>query len=52
MLLTCAQVGIAVELPSGAYSSENLDHQGFFDFLLNSGESYEPIPQDRFNASA
>ncbi|CAA7270507.1 unnamed protein product [Cyclocybe aegerita] len=47
-----AIVGISVELPSGSYASENLDHKSFFEFLLSSGESYEPMPSDRFNIEA
>ncbi|KAF8898051.1 hypothetical protein CPB84DRAFT_1748061 [Gymnopilus junonius] len=47
-----AIVGVSVELPSGGYSTENLDHKTFFDFLLSSGEAYEEIPSDRFNVEA
>ncbi|KAF8192401.1 hypothetical protein K438DRAFT_2135640 [Mycena galopus ATCC 62051] len=47
-----AIVGISAALPSGAYSETNLDHASFFDFLLRSGESYEPIPSTRFNIEA
>ncbi len=43
------QVGVAAELPSGSYSPTNLDHESFFQFLLNSGEAYERIPADRFD---
>ena len=44
-----AQVGIAAELPSGAYSNENLGHDEFFDFLLNGSQAYELIPETRFS---
>ncbi|KAH9886258.1 ketoacyl-synt-domain-containing protein [Cubamyces lactineus] len=44
-----AIVGIAAELPSGAYSDVNFDYRTFFRFLLNGGEAYERIPLDRFN---
>ncbi|KAJ3513618.1 hypothetical protein NLJ89_g2846 [Agrocybe chaxingu] len=47
-----AIVGISVELPSGSYSAENLDHKAFFEFLLASGESYEQMPSERFNVEA
>ncbi|KAF8154856.1 hypothetical protein B0H34DRAFT_540683 [Crassisporium funariophilum] len=47
-----AIVGVSVELPSGSYSTENLDHASFFEFLLSSGEAYEPIPAERFNLDA
>ncbi len=46
---TCPQVGIAAELPSGAWSDTNLDHRSFFRFLLDRGEAYERIPLERFN---
>jgi hypothetical protein len=49
-LISSTQVGLAAELPSGTYSDRNFDHHDFFDFLLNSGQSYEPIPLERFNA--
>ncbi|KAI0731474.1 ketoacyl-synt-domain-containing protein [Fomitopsis betulina] len=44
-----ALCGIAAELPSGSWSSTNLDHKAFFEFLLSGGESYEKIPIERFN---
>ncbi|CCL98280.1 uncharacterized protein FIBRA_00274 [Fibroporia radiculosa] len=44
-----AIVGIAAQLPSGAYSDKNLDYQAFFQFLLEKGEAYEKIPLERFN---
>ncbi|KAI0068636.1 hypothetical protein BV25DRAFT_1910396 [Artomyces pyxidatus] len=44
-----AIVGIAAELPSGPWSSENLTYDSFFRFLLESGEAYETIPAERFN---
>ncbi|KAJ6492508.1 ketoacyl-synt-domain-containing protein [Mycena vitilis] len=47
-----AVVGIAAELPSGTYSDENLDYQSFAKFLFDKGESYEKIPQNRFNIDA
>ncbi|KAJ7839259.1 beta-ketoacyl synthase, partial [Mycena olivaceomarginata] len=45
-------VGISAELPSGTHSETNLDHNSFFDFLLNSRESYESMPSTRFNVEA
>ncbi|KAJ7123111.1 hypothetical protein C8R44DRAFT_735702 [Mycena epipterygia] len=47
-----AIVGISCELPSGYTSIQNLDHDGFFRFLLSYGEAYEKIPADRFNAES
>ncbi|PPQ73012.1 hypothetical protein CVT24_001401 [Panaeolus cyanescens] len=46
------QVGVSVELPSGDYSTENLNHQTFFEFLLSGGEAYGVAPSDRFNLQA
>lgn len=46
------KVGVSVELPSGDYSTENLNHQSFFEFLLSGGEAYGVAPQDRFNLQA
>ncbi|KAF8166303.1 thiolase-like protein [Mycena galopus ATCC 62051] len=47
-----AIVGIAADLPSGTSSEKNLDHASFFEFLMNSGESYENIPSIRFDIEA
>ncbi|OCH84204.1 putative polyketide synthase [Obba rivulosa] len=47
-----AIVGISAELPSGSYSQQNLDHESFYEFLMNYGEAYEQIPRDRFNVEA
>ncbi|KAI0060607.1 polyketide synthase [Artomyces pyxidatus] len=47
-----AIVGIAAELPSGHWSSTNLNYDSFFQFLLESGEAYETIPAERFNIMA
>ncbi|KAI0749982.1 hypothetical protein C8Q80DRAFT_660233 [Daedaleopsis nitida] len=44
-----AIVGIAAQLPSGKWADADLDYQSFFDFLLDKGEAYEPIPTSRFN---
>ncbi|TFY60143.1 hypothetical protein EVJ58_g5333 [Rhodofomes roseus] len=44
-----ALCGIAAELPSGSWSSTNLDHKSFFEFLLSGGEAYEKVPIERFN---
>ncbi|KAH9933653.1 ketoacyl-synt-domain-containing protein [Epithele typhae] len=44
-----AIVGIAAQLPSGRWADTNLDYDAFFDFLLDKGEAYEPIPSSRFN---
>ena len=43
------QVGIGAQLPSGTFSKTNLDYRSFFEFLLQKGEAYEPIPKERFN---
>ncbi|KAI1798467.1 polyketide synthase [Ganoderma leucocontextum] len=44
-----AVVGIGAQLPSGTSSNTNLDYHSFFEFLLQKGEAYEPIPKERFN---
>ncbi|KAM5543754.1 hypothetical protein V8D89_002371 [Ganoderma adspersum] len=44
-----AVVGIGAQLPSGTFSNANLDYHSFFEFLLQKGEAYEPIPKERFN---
>ncbi|KAF7358095.1 putative polyketide synthase [Mycena venus] len=46
-----AIVGISAELPSGIHSEKNLDHNSFFEFLLDSKESYEPMPSTRFDTN-
>lgn len=46
------QVGIATRLPSGTHSTSDFDHDTFFKFLLDKGESYERVPKDRFNIDA
>ncbi|KAF8161949.1 hypothetical protein K438DRAFT_2070439 [Mycena galopus ATCC 62051] len=43
-----AIVGISVEIPSGTTDHNNLNHDSFFKFLLEKGQSYEPFPPDRF----
>ncbi|KAF7299452.1 Polyketide synthase [Mycena indigotica] len=43
-----AIVGISVEFPSGQHSTSNLDHEAFFQFLLDKKESYEKFPTTRF----
>ena len=49
--LTAQQVGIAAQLPRGEGSEGNgdLDYGSFFEFLMQSGEAYTKIPQERFN---
>jgi hypothetical protein len=37
------QVGIAAQLPSGSYSTEDLDYASFWDFLVGGGKAYEPL---------
>ncbi|GBE89888.1 putative polyketide synthase [Sparassis crispa] len=44
-----AIVGISAELPSGSYSTDNLDHESFFKFLMTREQSYERLPSSRFN---
>ncbi|KAF7358399.1 Polyketide synthase [Mycena venus] len=38
-----AQVGIAAQLPSGSTSTEDLDYNSFWDFLVNGKMAYEPL---------
>ncbi|KAJ6539604.1 hypothetical protein B0H19DRAFT_1382247 [Mycena capillaripes] len=45
-----AIVGISAELPGG--TELNLDHEGFFEFLLTKGEAYEDFPAEKFNIDA
>ncbi|PCH36322.1 hypothetical protein WOLCODRAFT_108541 [Wolfiporia cocos MD-104 SS10] len=52
MATPVAIVGIATELPSGTHAASNLDHQAFYQFLLDGLESYERIPAGRFNIDA
>lgn len=40
---------MSAQLPSGTYSANNLDYNTFWDFLIQRGESYEPIPEERLN---
>ncbi|KAF4618329.1 hypothetical protein D9613_011586 [Agrocybe pediades] len=47
-----AIIGISAELPSGSYSPENFDHEQFFRFLLDRGNSYEKIPEERFGINS
>ena len=47
--MSLQQVGIGAQLPSGTFSNANLDYRSFFEFLLQKGEAYEPIPKERFN---
>lgn len=47
-----SQVGISAELPSGSHSHINLDHDSYFEFLLQKHEAYERIPANRFNIEA
>jgi hypothetical protein len=37
------QVGIAAQLPSGAFSTEDLDYSTFWDFLVKGNNAYEPL---------
>ncbi|KAJ7619690.1 hypothetical protein FB45DRAFT_931421 [Roridomyces roridus] len=45
-----AVIGISTALPSGAHSDSNLDHDDFFRFLMESKQSYELMPDGRFNS--
>ncbi|KAL6298480.1 hypothetical protein BKA93DRAFT_830667 [Sparassis latifolia] len=47
-----AIVGISAELPSGSYLNANLDHESFYQFLIDRGQSYERLPSSRFNINA
>ncbi|KAH8835100.1 polyketide synthase [Flagelloscypha sp. PMI_526] len=47
-----ALVGISVEFPSGRHSHKNLNHDEFYDFILNKLDSYEKVPTERFNIDA
>ncbi|KZT62761.1 hypothetical protein CALCODRAFT_477 [Calocera cornea HHB12733] len=44
-----AIVGFATALPSGHYAKEDLSYNMLWDFLMTKSESYEEIPQDRFD---
>ena len=44
LLLPCLYAVVTVDLWRQPKSFE-----AFFDFILNKGESYEPMPADRFN---
>ena len=43
---------MSFEFPSGKVSARNLDTNSFFQFLLNGGQSYEKIPQERFRVDS
>ncbi|THH18839.1 hypothetical protein EW146_g2208 [Bondarzewia mesenterica] len=47
-----AIVGIAADFPSGRHSDTNLNHEDFFQFLLQRLDAYEKIPSDRFNVDS
>ncbi|KAH9840916.1 putative polyketide synthase [Rhodofomes roseus] len=51
-MTSIAIVGLSVELPSGKYSPKNLDHDAFFQLLLDGVDTYERMPAGRFNADA
>ncbi|EJU06376.1 polyketide synthase [Dacryopinax primogenitus] len=44
-----AIVGFSCALPSGHYAKEDLSYNMLWDFLMTKSESYEEIPQDRFD---
>ncbi|KAI1783602.1 ketoacyl-synt-domain-containing protein [Ganoderma leucocontextum] len=44
-----AVVGLATQIPSGKFRNSDLDYASFFDFLLQGGDAYEPIPKKRFS---
>lgn len=46
-LIVLFQVGIALELPSGKHSKQNLDYNTFWEFLLEKRDAYEAVPQER-----
>lgn len=43
------QVGIAAELPSGEHSTTNFSHDELFKLLLQKKETYQKVPEDRFD---
>ncbi|KAJ7637908.1 putative polyketide synthase [Mycena polygramma] len=47
-----AIVGLAVEIPSGLTSKNNLNHDTFFEFLLNKDQAYQEFPSERFNVES
>ncbi|KAJ6464059.1 hypothetical protein C8R45DRAFT_1175371 [Mycena sanguinolenta] len=51
-LAPIAIVGIAVEIPSGHCAESNLNHDTFFDFLLEKKEAYQEFPSTRFDPSS
>ncbi|KAJ7675951.1 polyketide synthase [Mycena polygramma] len=50
--LSLSQVGLAVEIPSGLASKNNLNHDTFFEFLLNKDQAYQEFPSERFNVES
>lgn len=48
-LIHAKQVGFATEFPSGDHSTSNLRHAEFFQLLLQKKETYQRIPEERFD---
>lgn len=49
LLIHAKQVGFATEFPSGEHSTANLSHEIFFQLLLHKKETYQRIPEERFD---
>lgn len=49
LLIHAKQVGFATEFPSGEHSASNLKHDEFFQLLLQKKETYQRIPEERFD---
>ncbi|KAJ7672416.1 hypothetical protein DFH06DRAFT_1363281 [Mycena polygramma] len=45
-----AIVGIAAQLPSGEFSTEDLNYSSFWDFLLKRGQAYTPLTDVVFDS--
>lgn len=54
LLILCykIQVGISLELPGPPSEERNLRFSTLHEYLLDKGESYTKIPNDRFNVDA
>ncbi|KAJ7879268.1 hypothetical protein B0H14DRAFT_2341509, partial [Mycena olivaceomarginata] len=44
-------VGVAAQLPSGDFSSDDLGYRTFWDFLVAKGQAYQPLSPDLFISS-
>ncbi|KAJ6492293.1 hypothetical protein C8R45DRAFT_1137473 [Mycena sanguinolenta] len=46
-----AMVGVAAQLPSGDFSTNDLGYDTLWDFLAVKGQAYQPISADQFTSS-